>query len=307
MARKPRIQYEGAFYHIIVRGNQRQDIFLDDEDRDVYLEKLQRYHQKCGFILYAYVLMSNHVHLLMETPKDPISRIMQMINFTYTQYFNRRYGKVGHLFQGRYKSFLCDKNACLLALVRYIHNNPVRAGLVKHLEQYRWSSHDNYIHGGAGLVEAEQVLRLFSEKPRIARQRYREFIEEAQAQGTDKEKIYQAVGQQIVGDDKFIEKVEMKLNQGNLPVKKLPLKKVVSAVEEVTGIGFAEMTSRKRGDDLRIARSVLVAITREMGYTMAELQGLMERDISVLSRLSNNAETAECQKVLRQVKENIIA
>jgi putative transposase len=224
----------------------------------------------------------------------------------YTRHINFREGWRGHLLQGRFGSFPMGEGY-LLALVRYIHNNPVRAGLVKHLEQYRWSSHESYIHGGAGLVEAEQVLRLFSEKPRIARQQYREFIEEAQAQGTDKEKIYQAVGQQIVGDDKFLEKVEMKLNQGNLPVKKLPLKKVVSAVEEVTGIRFAEMTSRKRGDDLRIARSVLVAIAREMGYTMAELQGLMERDISVLSRLSNNAETAECQKVLRQVKKNIIA
>lgn len=305
MARKPRIQYEGAFYHIIVRGNQRQDIFLDDEDRNVYLEKLQKYQQKCGFILYAYVLMKNHVHLLMETPKDPISRIMQMINFTYTQYFNRKYKKVGHLFQGRYKSFLCDKDSYLLALVRYIHSNPVRAGVVKHLKQYRWSSHDNYIQGGVGLVETGQVLRLFSEKPWIARHRYREFIEESSR--NDKEKIYSVVRQQIVGDDEFIEKVEEKLGRGERPIKKLPLKVLLSVVKEVTGIGLTEMISRKRGGGLRIARSVLIAIARQMGYTMMELQGLMMRDISVLSRLSNYAESAECKKVLQRVKKKIVA
>ena len=89
MARNPGIQYEGAFYHVIVRGNQRQDIFMDDTDRHEYLQRLLKYKQKCRFNLYAYVLMTHHVHLLIETPVDPISRIMQMMNFTYTQYFNR--------------------------------------------------------------------------------------------------------------------------------------------------------------------------------------------------------------------------
>jgi REP element-mobilizing transposase RayT len=281
------------------------DIFLDDEDRNEYLEKLQKYQQKCSFILYAYVLMKNHVHLLMETPKDPISRIMQMINFTYTQYFNGKYKKVGHLFQGRYKSFLCDKDSYLLALVRYIHSNPVRAGVVKHLEQYQWSSHGYYIQVKEGLVETEQVLRLFSENPRIARQQYREFIEEASK--NDKEKIYSVVRQQIVGDDEFLEKVEKKLSRGERPIKKLLIKVLLSVVKEVTGIGLTEMTSRKRGDGLRIARSVLVAIARQMGFTMTELQGLMMRDISVLSRLSNYADSAECQKVFQRIKEKIIA
>ncbi len=130
MARKPRIEFSGAFYHIIVWGNQKQVIFLDENDRQEYLKRIEHYQQKCGFILYAFVLMSNHVHLLLETPKDQISRIMQMINFTYTQYFNRKYNKVGHLFQGRYKSHLCDKDEYLLTLMRYIHLNPVRAGIV---------------------------------------------------------------------------------------------------------------------------------------------------------------------------------
>ena len=102
MARPRRIEFPGAFYHIIVRGNQRQDIFGDDRDRIEYLKRVGHYKREREFFLYAYVLMSNHVHLLMETVNTPVSKIMQLINFTYTQYFNKRYGKVGHLFQGRY-------------------------------------------------------------------------------------------------------------------------------------------------------------------------------------------------------------
>ena len=101
MARKPRVEYDGAFYHVIVRGNQQQRTFHDDQDRIAYLERLEHYRQRYGFRLFAYVLMSNHVHLLIETKSVPLSKIMQGIQFSYTQRYNRRHRKVGHLFQGR--------------------------------------------------------------------------------------------------------------------------------------------------------------------------------------------------------------
>jgi len=211
MARKPRIQYPGAFYHIIVRGNQRQNIFIDDEDRLEYIRRLKRYKQKCGFLLYAYVLMSNHVHLLLETPKEPIARIMQMMNFTYTQYFNKKYNKVGHLFQGRYRSYLCDKDNYLIGLVRYIHKNPVRAGLVKIPEEYPWSSQGEYIGRVSDLVDTEQVLRIFSERISIARKKYQEFMcEGLEDKGAQ---YYVTTEQQIVGNEKFIDIVGMRLKR----------------------------------------------------------------------------------------------
>jgi len=108
--------------------------------------------------------MRNHVHLLVETPKDLISVIMQRINFTYTQYFNKKNRRVGHLLQGRYKSYLCDKDTYLLNLIRYIHLNPVRAGLVNHPAEYQWSSHGDYVNEPKGLVDTDTVLRLFSER-----------------------------------------------------------------------------------------------------------------------------------------------
>ena len=145
MGRKSRVEFEGAFYHVIVRGNQRQIIFRDDEDRTAYLERLEHYRQRCGFIIYAYVLMSNHVHLLLETKKVPLSKIMQAVQFTYTQRYNRRHRTVGHLFQGRYKAILCDRNAYLLELVRYIHLNPGRMRKSVDPRKFRWSSHRSYL------------------------------------------------------------------------------------------------------------------------------------------------------------------
>ncbi|MBI1810395.1 MAG: transposase [Nitrospirae bacterium] len=244
--------------------------------------------------------MDNHVHLLMETPKAPVLRIMQMLNFTYTQYFNKKYGKVGHLFQGRYKSYLCDKDAYLLALIRYIHMNPVRAGIVKNIDAYRWSSHRDYVAGGSGLVTTTQVLRLFSGTLQTARKLYGDFMGEEAA--SDKKGIYQVVDQQIVGNDEFIEAVERRLKRSAQPLRKISMERLIRMVEEETGIDKATIVSRRRSKALRITRSVLVAVAREMGYTMTELTGLLKRDISILSKLSKNATEDECQALHERIR-----
>lgn len=122
MARKPRLDVPGAVYHVIVRGNRRATIFHDDADYRAYLERLERYRQRDGATLHAYVLMPNHVHLLLETGDGPLSRTMQTLQFTYSQYYNRRYDKTGHVFQGRYHAILCDRDAYLVELVRYLHS-----------------------------------------------------------------------------------------------------------------------------------------------------------------------------------------
>lgn len=288
MARPPRIEFPGAFYHIIVRGNQRQDIFLDDQDRSEYLTRIQRYRKERGFILYAYVLMTNHVHLLIETPLTPISRIMQLISLTYTQYFNRKYNKVGHLFQGRYKSLLCDRDEYLLSLVRYIHLNPVRADVVKGPGEYGWSSHNDYLRGKSDIVQPDRVLRLFSERVSRARKLYEEFVNEAIGTGRDEE-LYSAVGQQIVGDDTFVETVEKKVDGHGGSYRRPPLVKILRAVEETTGVSGDKMISLSRGKEAVFARSLLAVAAREYGYRLADLQTVLKRDYSVLSKLSRAA------------------
>jgi REP element-mobilizing transposase RayT len=125
MARKPRIHFPGALYHVITRGNRRQGIFQDEKDLEQFLTYLSNCKNRFPFCLYAYALMQNHLHFLIEVGEIPLSRIMQSLLFGYAHYFNRRYREVGHLFQGRYKAILCDKDAYLLELVRYIHLNPL--------------------------------------------------------------------------------------------------------------------------------------------------------------------------------------
>ena len=141
MARPLRLEFPGAFYHITARGNARQKIFLDEEDRHRFLDLLGKEVTQQGWFCYAYCLMDNHYHLLIETPEPNLVTGMRRLNGVYTQAFNRRHRRVGHLFQGRYKAILVDKDAYFLELCRYIVLNPLRAKAVKRQEQWPWSSY----------------------------------------------------------------------------------------------------------------------------------------------------------------------
>jgi putative transposase len=216
MARRPRIEYPGALYHVIARGNQRQRIFVDDSDRRHYLGLLLALKKTCSFHLYAYVLMHNHVHLLMETEKIPLSRIMQRLTGGYTQYFNRRHGLSGHLFQGRYKAILCAKDSYLLELSRYIHLNPVRVKAVRDPAKYRWSSYNTYLGGKTQgeFVDVEPVLAYFSKND--GRNEYRKFVLEGIEEGHRAE-YYEAAEGRILGDGKFVEEIKTKSGEKERP------------------------------------------------------------------------------------------
>jgi putative transposase len=306
MARLPRIEYPGAFYHVIVRGNQRQDIFIDEQDRIEFLNRVERYKQKTGYILYAYVLMTNHFHLLIETPKEAISKIMQLINFTYTQYFNKKYGKTGHLFQGRYKALLCDRNKYLLELVRYIHLNPVRQRMVNSPAGYRWSSHNDYIKANRGIVETDRVLRLFSESVSQAKRLYNDFVMSSIGSGRE-EAFYKAIGQQIVGDDKFVEKVERKIEMRELPLRKPALHEIYNAIRKITGIDEGAIVSKSRQRDVVFARGLMAAVWRDSGHMLVDLQPYLKRDLSVLSKLSKVTQDESGMKAAARVKKLLYA
>ena len=207
MARKPRVEFSGAFYHVICRGNQRQTIFRSDADRKYYLERLEHYRQRYGFKIYAYVLMGNHVHMLLETGEVPLSRIMQGLQLRYTGYFNKKYNKVGHLFQGRYKAILCDRDAYLLELVRYLHLNPQRMRSPMQAVTYRWSSHGAYL-GKDNLVRIETapVLGEFAKSLGKARLGYLRFMAEGRTAGHQPQ-FYDVRDQRFLGDERFVEQI----------------------------------------------------------------------------------------------------
>lgn len=184
MARKPRIEYPQALYHVIARGNRQESIFLQPTDFSKYLALVKRYKRRYEFLLYAYALMVNHVHLLIEVDDVPLSKIMQGLQQTYTQFFNWKYGKTGHVFQGRYKALLCQKDAYLLELVRYIHLNPMRAEIAKNLSEYPWTSHRAYVHSSSNqIADKTFVLGLFHSNSVLAKRLYVQFLRDGLKKG----------------------------------------------------------------------------------------------------------------------------
>lgn len=174
MPRKPRLHYEGGFYHVIVRGNNKEYIFKNEYDKNMYLEKIAKYLGKYDGYIFAYVVMDNHCHMLIEVSVIPLSKIMQLIQQTYTTWYNRKYKHSGHVFEQRYKSILCDKDEYLLSLVKYIHQNPVRAG-ISDLD-YKYSSHMAYLNNDNKMCEVDYVLSMFSKKKKNAKKLYLDFM-----------------------------------------------------------------------------------------------------------------------------------
>src|SRR5581483_5147718 len=178
MARPLRLEFPGALYHVTARGNAREAICLDDEDREMFLEVLGQAIKRFNWLCHAYCLMTNHYHLMIETPDGNLSLGMRHLNGVYTQRFNRRHRRVGHVFQGRFKGILLERDSYLLELCRYVVLNPVRAGMLKHPAKYPWSSYC----ATAGLaprpdfLTVDWILSQFAKTAASARRRYAEFV-----------------------------------------------------------------------------------------------------------------------------------
>lgn len=211
MARPLRIEYEGALYHITSRGNERTKIFFSPADYAKFLAYIKEAGDKFGTVLHAYVFMTNHYHLILETPQGNLSRAMHHINGSYTTYVNNKRKRSGHLFQGRYKAIIVDKDSYLLELSRYIHLNPVRAGLAERPEDYPYSSYKAFVSGkDVNGMSRDMILEMISKGKKDAVRRYREFVESAI--GTDLENPMQHVyGGFILGRKHFIKDVLKKV------------------------------------------------------------------------------------------------
>ena len=288
MARKPRVEFEGAFYHVIVRGNQRQSIFRDDRDRLRYLERVEHYRQRYRFKIYAYVLMSNHVHLLLETGTTPLAKILHGIQFTYTQHYNWRYGTVGHLFQGRYQAILCDRDAYLLELVRYIHLNPARLPKPQDPAQYRWSSHHAYLgRKGPIAVDTALVLGQLGNSVSQASKAYRKFIDEGRGLGHES-RYYETVDQRFLGDEEFIANVVKRAPRADVRRggRKVGFEILLRAVATVHGCGVKELLAVGRQRALARPRAQLAYLAREWcTLKVTEIARRLHRDPSMVSRL----------------------
>jgi len=249
MSRPLRISYPGALYHITARGNEKNLIYREKEDYRKFLKILSDLPKRFSIVIYGYVLMGNHYHLLIETHKGNITKVMHYLNTVYTGYFNRKYHRVGHLFQGRYQGLLIEKDRYLLSVSRYIHLNPVRALMVKRPEEFNWSSYLQYI----GKREREKwlncnwILRRYSKDELKARRSYQAFVEEGLT--LKKNPFHNLNSKPIVGSKSFIEETKRKIKlkkQREIPKSRRLAKRI--KYEEVMAI----LTKRFRISEQKI-------------------------------------------------------
>jgi REP element-mobilizing transposase RayT len=311
VARPLRIEYPGAVYHVICRGNNRQSIFKDDRDRRRYLDKLLYYCELKEVSLLCYCLLSNHIHLLLETPQGNLSRLMQPFQTSYTVYFNRRHHRSGHVFEQRYKAFLIDRDNYLLQVSRYIHRNAVGAKLVQRPQDYEWSSYSAYVNGRRirGLTTSP-VLEQLGGNQRDQIRNYRKYVENA-AEGYMSDEPLPVMKQVVIGDEQFAERVLKKRRQIIDIERSYTLSDVQKAVCRVTKINRERLGRPQRTPAVNRAREVFMYLARR--YTDASLreiaQRLRVRDISTVSHgakritmalQENNSSAKELKDVLNQ-------
>jgi REP element-mobilizing transposase RayT len=251
MARPLRLEFEGAVYHVTARGNEKRPIFLGgtaeaDEDRAAFLEILGRTVARFDWICHAYCLMTNHYHLLLETPAANLSRGMRQLNGVYTQYVNRTHERVGHLFQGRYKAILVEKDAHLLELSRYVVLNPVRAGTVAAAGDWPWSSYRATagLEPPAPFLHTDWILRAFAEERAPATAAYRRFV----AVGAGAPSPWSRLKNQVyLGSERFVAQMQT-LIEPDRPLREVPRRQRPGAMPSL-----AELAARHQARDDAIA------------------------------------------------------
>ena len=298
MARRARAEVEGGLYHVITRGNNRRQIFHSPKDYEKFLLLLSIQKVRLPFFLYAYCLMTNHVHLLIERQADPIGRIMHRVLTGYSQYYNRRYGRAGHLLQGRHKAILCQSDRYLSELVRYIHLNPVRAKMVDKPEQYEYSGHRVYLGlAPAGIMDVDPVLRHFGVKKKEAQQRYRQFIAAGMKLG-HQEEFYLADEGRILGSEEFVDATIHRIGETRRAVrkddrvetnKKINAAALIEAVESICRIPRAKFCGPCKSVAAITAKEMLMLIGREMGASLRMLSEITGISSSAVSRRNDAA------------------
>jgi len=237
MPRQERKRSESGYYHVMLRGNAKENIFRDEQDKLRFLETLHTKKQRESFYLHAFCLMDNHVHLMISEGTENLSKIMTRINISYVYYFNQKYKRVGHLFQDRFKSENVEQDQYLLALARYIHQNPLKAGMVKKVSDYKWSSYNSYMYKSnyyAKMVDTDMVLGLFSSDKQTARRQFAVFMdEESKEKFIDIKEQEEVIGEEVAtelykamlkeqGEDEPLEQIIKNFrSKTNLSVRKI--------------------------------------------------------------------------------------
>lgn len=301
MARPLRIEYGGALYHLAARGSERRSIFSNDRDREKFLETLAQFPERFDAVVHGYVLMDNHYHLLVETRRPNITRAMHYLNATYSGYFNRVHNRAGHLLEGRYKGYLIEKDNYLLAVSRYIHLNPVRAGLAARPETYPWSSYPEYIgkRHPTGWLTCGWVLEQFANDLAQARRLYRRFVEEAVEELENPFKTL--VAGLILGSESFVIEIKKKLARETHP--DMPQTRILAQGISCSDVLEAVARQFKTDKTALTARGGRNNLSRKIClFLLRTLTDLRNNDICVRFGISHSAVSKAVSSVKSQME-----
>ena len=279
LARKPRFEYPGGVYHLIQRGNNREYIFREREDKEYILELIKEYREIMDFELYGYVIMGNHYHLIVRIAETPLKDIMHRINNTFSRYYNRKYKRSGHVFENRYKGILVIDDKYLLSLLRYVHQNPVNANICENIKDYIWSSDKCYReNNNADIVDIDFMLNIFSENRINAIKAYIDFMDE-----NNKEDITAFEQVDIIGKvntamlDKYLKEEKKSLDQ---------ILKDVTLDEKI----FSEIKGGCRKRYLTCYKKKFVELAIKANYTMKEIgESIAISDAAIFKMLNKDS------------------
>lgn len=272
MSRPIRIEFPDALYHVTARGDRREAIFEDDQDRRTFLATLEKIITQFNWTCYAWCLMDNHYHLLIQTPDGNLSKGMRQLNGVYTQASNRRHLRVGHLFQGRFKAILVDSDAYLLELARYVVLNPVRAGMAKKPADWKWSSYRASVglEPAPGLAE-DGLLAMFAKRRSLAQQRYAQFVDEGIKADSPWANLK---GQVFLGDEQFVNRMQANIRTGKDDVQ-IPL-----AQRRPKPPSLAEIESRSPDRDAAIMTAYATG-----GYSYQQIADYFSLHFTTVGRI----------------------
>lgn len=287
MARPLRISFPGAFYHVTSRGNEQKPIFKNKRDRQKYLEYLFSATERYNAIIHAYCLMGNHYHILIETPSGNLSQIMRHINGAYTTYFNYKRERSGHLFQGRYKAILVEKDEYAKELSRYIHLNPVRANIVEKPEEFEWSSYSFYIgkEKAPDWLCSDFILGYFGKRIKSAQRNYAHFVTSLLSEEYDSP-LKEVTAASLLGSEEFVNEIKLKYLTNHKPTRDLPA--IRKLTQRVTMQQIIEVIDTMADNVFSMDRKLKIYLCRkhtgEKLKTIGEYFGVSDSAISQSSK-----------------------
>ncbi len=295
MSRQLRIVFPGAVYHVSARGYEKSFIFKDYKDKQRLMDIIFDVHRKYSFIIYAYAIMDNHYHLIMETIEPNLSFIMYHINKRYGTYYNIRHERKGYVFEKRFSAFIIQKGEAMKAQVQYVHMNPMRANMEKVLGEYKWTSHNYYLgNEKQSIADSEFVLSMFGEDTKTAIPEYEAYMAKSRRFGKSRTEIG-VYGTGIIGEESFVKQIKLIANNKKLPEainKRKEMKKIygygeiIRAVSGYYGISEVVLCSKKGCWNI-YKKAAIYLLLNDGGLTGADIGRLFEMHQSSISKASN--------------------